>query len=337
MEQNILAVDIGGTKIATAVCTIANGHVTTIQHEASWHSREHQSFDEVVLDWRNRHPKIQLAGVGIGVPGPVNGGFLQQFGRATNLGWQLDAAALSKRFQDVPVYLCNDMESHGWGILGLKDDGAIVLNKGLPGDGCKALIAAGTGLGESIIAWEGKRHIPLGGEGGHSAFSPSTSQEDRLLVWLRKPLGGHVSWERVLGGRDGFRHLTQFHAFDTHIPIPENILREVKDNDDWGPAILQLAASGDPFCDHIVSWYATLYGREASNLAVKCVSRSGVYLGGGIAPRILPWLTKNFMTGFLDKGRFANMLSEMPVYVIVDKMNGLKGAAIGTWNMLRTQ
>lgn len=333
--MDILSIDIGGTKVATAVCRISNGHVTSVQHEASWPSREHASLDEILVQWRELHKDLKLGGIGIGVPGPVSGGFLKQFGRATNLGWNLDSAALKNTFGGQPVYLCNDMESHGWGILGLQDADVVPLNQGHPSAGCKALIAAGTGLGESIIAWSGQRHIPLGGEGGHSAFSPSNEAEDRLLVFLRKKIGGHVSWERILGGRYGFHYLAEFTASEREIELPPALVAATHATDDWGPAIIQLAREGDSFCDDIVSWYATLYGREASNLAVKCVAHAGVYIGGGVAPRILPWLKNHFMQGFTDKGRFSQMLAEMPVYVITDKANGLKGAALGVWHMIK--
>lgn len=332
--MNILAIDIGGTKAATAVCQVSDGRVTDISHEASWPSREHGKLDEIIAKWQKKFPEVKLSGVGIGVPGPVSGGFLKQFGRATNLGWQLDSSSLRTLF-GVPVYLCNDMESHGWGILGLQSTDVVTLNVGKPSLGCKALIAAGTGLGESIIAWSGEHHIPMGGEGGHSAFSPSSEEEDRLLVWLRSELGGHVSWERILGGRYGFRYLAQFRAMDRKVEIPAKLKSIVVDHDDWGAGIIQCADAGDVFCSDILTWYATLYGREASNLAVKCVSHSGMYIGGGIAPRILPTLKKHFMTGFTDKGRFSDMLSEIPVHVIVDKMNGLKGAALGAWHHIK--
>ena len=327
--MDILSIDIGGTKAATAVCRVSEGRIVSVQHEMSWASREHSSLDAIIAKWHAAHPKIKLDGVGIGVPGPVSGGFLKQFGRATNLGWQLDSSQLKQSFGGIPVYLCNDMESHGWGILGLQEKDVVALNRGVPGPGSKALIAAGTGLGESIIAWSGTAHHPVGGEGGHSAFSPSTPMDDRLLVALRKEYEGHVSWERILGGRYGFRHLAEFTATDRGTPLPDALKKATTGIDDWGAAIIQLANSGDSYSNDILTWYATLYGREAGNLAIKCVAHSGIYIGGGIAPRILPWLKSHFMAGFTDKGRFAKMLADMPVYVITDTMNGLKGAALG--------
>lgn len=334
--MDILSIDIGGTKTATAVCHVSNGRIVSVQKEISWPSREHSSLDAIIAKWVDANPDTKLHGLGIGVPGPVNGGFLKQFGRATNLGWQLDSSHLKNLF-GVPVYLCNDMESHGWGILGLQENDVIALNPGVPGPGSKALIAAGTGLGESIIAWSGSTHIPVGGEGGHSAFSPSTPMDDRLLAMLRTEYDGHVSWERVLGGRYGFRHLAMFTAQDRGIALPEALKKSTHGLDDWGAAIIQLAQSGDVFCNDILTWYAMLYGREASNLAVKCVAHSGVYIGGGIAPRILPWLKDHFMRGFTDKGRFAALLAEMPVYIIADSRNGLKGAALGAWHKIISQ
>lgn len=334
--MDILSIDIGGTKAATAVCRVSDGCIVSVKQEMSWASREHSSLDAIIAKWYEANPQTRLDGVGIGVPGPVSGGFLKQFGRATNLGWQLDSSHLKHLF-GVPVYLCNDMESHGWGILGLQENDVVTLNQGVPGPGSKALIAAGTGLGESIIAWSGTSHLPVGGEGGHSAFSPSTPPEDRLLTMLRKEYGGHVSWERILGGRYGFRHLAEFTVLDRGIVLPAALQKATHGLDDWGAAIIQLAASGDAFCDELLTWYATLYGREASNLAIKCVAHAGVYIGGGVAPRILPWLKNHFMSGFTDKGRFASMLAEMPVYIITDTSNGLKGAALGAWHKITSK
>ncbi len=321
--MRVLAIDIGGTKSSVGLCELNGGIVTNVAGLATFQSKKYQSMLDIVDDWQKTHPSLSFSAVGAGVAGPV----LNDKVHLTNLGWDIDASIIGGSL-GVPVRICNDMEAHGWGILGLTPNHIVALNAGISKSGAKALIAAGTGLGESVIGWDGKRNYPLAGEGGHSSFSPTNDVEDKLLTFLRLELGGHVSWERVLGGFDGFRHLTRFLTQNQSTGLPSYVTVLPKEQLDWGAATVVAAESGDPFADKVLTLYASLYGKEASNLALKCVPRGGVYLGGGIAPRILPWLKRGFMAGFKDKGRFSNLLSEIPVSVITDKLNGLKGAAL---------
>lgn len=332
---SILAIDIGGTKTATAICDIQGQRITKTSHHRTWPSLGAASFHDIAQEWVQEHPGLRLDAVGIGIAGPVLGTFPTQTCSVTNLKWTLESSALSSIFGNVPVFLCNDMEAHGWGLISLEPHHKKSLNAATPLPGCKALIAAGTGLGESLIAWDGYRHIPLAGEGGHAAFSPSDERDDRLLLYLRKKLHGHVSWERVLGGRDGFKNLAEFMLQeapqDAHRAFEEQVKHEV----DWGATIIAKANEGDLFCESVLTYYATLYGREAANLAVKCLPYNGLYIGGGIAPRIMPWIEKYFLPAFQDKGRFGSLLQKMPVYVVHEPDNGLRGAAFGAWHKVQ--
>ena len=321
--MRVLAIDIGGTKSAVARCTVADGVVTSVVGLTKFASKDFRSLPDMINGWQEQNPKESFDAIGAGVAGPVVDGHVH----LTNLGWDIDANAVSE-FLNKPFRLCNDMEAHGWGLLGLTDAHRLILNKGTPGPGAKALIAAGTGLGESIIGWNGNDFHPMPGEGGHSSFSPANDLEDELLKFLRHELNGHVSWERVLGGRDGFRYLTRFLSNHRGLHLPTYILELPDSEMDWGPSILKAEAQGDLFAGDLLAIYATLYGREAANLALKCVPRSGIYLGGGIAPRIISALQANFMHGFTDKGRFVELLYSIPVYIIKDDLNGLKGAAL---------
>jgi glucokinase len=321
--MRVLAIDIGGTKSSVGLCELNGGVVTSVTGLANFISRNYRSMLDMIYDWNKSHPGIEFDGVGAGVAGPV----VNKKVYLTNLGWDIDEGAISAALGK-SVRVCNDMEAHGWGILGLTAGQIVSLNMGSQGAGAKALIAAGTGLGESVIGWNGVRHAPMAGEGGHSSFSPTNELEDLLLIFLRKELGGHVSWERVLGGLDGFRYLTKFLAASRGVSLPPFAAGLAAEQLDWGAATISAAEGGDAFANEILALYARLYGREAGNLALKCVPRGGVYLGGGIAPRILPWLSKYFMEGFTDKGRFASLLSGLPVHVIMDGLNGLKGAAL---------
>ena len=321
--MKVLAIDIGGTKSAMGLCDLDAHMVTNVTGLTTFVSKDYRSVLDMISDWQSQFPGWNVSAVGAGVAGPVINGSVH----LTNLGWDINAAEISAAIKK-PFKLCNDMESHGWGILGLTEDSVTVLNKGIHGPGAKALIAAGTGLGESIIGWDGKKNIPMAGEGGHSSFSPTTPLEDELLRFLRGELQGHVSWERILGGLDGFRHLARFLAAQRGEKLPD-YLSELPDHQlDWGRAIVTAGEKDDGFATEVLTLYALLYGKEAANLALKCVPRGGVYIGGGIAPRIMPWLINHFMDGFTDKGRFAGLLSNIPVYVIQDNLNGLKGAAI---------
>lgn len=321
--MRILAIDIGGTKSAMGICQLNGTQVTSIEAFAKLPSSDFTSLPAMIKAWQDKHPSQNFDAIGAGVAGPV----IDSKVHLTNLGWNIDAETITQSFKK-PFRICNDMESHGWGIIGLDGSQRLIINQGRAAPGPMALIAAGTGLGESIIGWNGKTHHPMAGEGGHASFSPTNELEDELLAFLRRDLKGHVSWERILGGRDGFRHLSRFIADHRGIKLPGYLSDLPPTKVDWGEAIITADGTGDPFAQDVLALYSTLYGREAANLALKCVPRSGVYLGGGIAPKITSALKENFMHGFADKGRFAELLRSVPVFVIIDDMNGLKGAAI---------
>ncbi len=321
--MKILAIDIGGTKSALGQCTIEGTKVTKILGLTKFASSDFRSLPSMVTTWCKQNPELKFDAIGAGVAGPVIDGRVH----LTNLGWSIDSDEMEHTFH-TPFKICNDMESHGWGLLGLEASGKFTINPGSPGPGAMALIAAGTGLGEAIIGWNGKTHHPMPGEGGHASFSPTNPIEDELLLYLRREYPEHVSWERVLGGRDGFRNLSRFLAGHRKTELPAYLGSLPSSQFDWGEPIIKANAAGDPFASDVVALYATLYGREAANLAVKCVPRQGVFLGGGVAPRISNDLQKYFMRGFTDKGRFSELLKSIPVFVIMDDVNGLKGAAI---------
>lgn len=321
--MKILAIDIGGTKSAFGICHLDANRVTSVSCLTKLPSSDFKSLPAMISTWLEQFPGQSFDAIGAGVAGPVMDGRVH----LTNLGWDIDSASISKAFAK-PFRVCNDMESHGWGIIGLGDKQKICINPGHPAPGPMALIAAGTGLGESIIGWNGKHNHPMPGEGGHSSFSPTNPFEDELLLFLRRELPGHVSWERVLGGKDGFRHLSRFLANHRGTTLPQYLADLPTAQIDWGESVILADSRGDPFAKDVLAIYATLYGREAANLALKCMPRSGVYIGGGIAPRITPAIRESFMRGFADKGRFCDILKTLPVYIVNDELNGLKGAAI---------
>jgi glucokinase len=190
-----------------------------------------------------------------------------------------------------------------------------------------AVIAAGTGLGEAMLYWDGQHHHPLASEGGHADFAPQTDQEIELLKYLRAKCGGHVSYERVLSG-PGFSNVYTFLRDRGYYPEPPWLAEKLQGGNP-NVIITQLGLAGeDPLCVATLDLFCTLYGAEAGNLALKCVAVGGVFVGGGIAPKILPALQKGgFLRGFTDKGRFSELVKSIEVSVALNPRAPLLGAA----------
>ena len=185
--------------------------------------------------------------------------------------------------------------------------------------------AAGTGLGEGILYWDGKQHHPIATEGGHVDLAPRTDQEIELLCYLRQKFAGRVSYERVLSG-PGIHAVYSFLRDSGHVAEPSWLVEKLRSGDP-SETISQLAVAGeDPLCVAALDLFCTIYGAEAGNLALKCMAVGGVFVGGGIAPKILPLLEKeNFMQGFTDKGRFADLLGSIRVSVAFEPACSLGG------------
>jgi glucokinase len=247
--------------------------------------------------------------------------------RTTNLPWVVDADELESRSGIPTVALLNDLEATGWGVSALEQSQVVVLNPGRPdAAGNGAVIAAGTGLGEGGIYWNGSEARPFACEGGHASFSPTDELGDRLLQFLRH-LHGHVSWERVLSG-PGLADLFRFMVLEAGESEPDWFL-EADHAGDPVPAVSEMALEGR--CEisvRTLELFARLYGEEAGNLALKVMATGGVWVGGGIAPRIRRFLEDGaFMDGFLAKGRMRPLLESMPVRIALDDRAALFGAA----------
>ena len=263
-----------------------------------------------------------LAAACFGVAGPVAGARVE----TTNLPWVIDAAALAQAL-GTRVFLLNDLEALAYGVSVLVDDGSVVLNAGAAeAHGPRAIIAAGTGLGEAGLVWNERRWLAVASEGGHADFAPRNEREIALLRHLQGTYG-HVSYERVLSG-----------------PGLTNVFEYLRDVEQRAvpPALAQAYAAGDPaaaittaaLADEAViastalDMFVAIYGAEAGNWALKLKATGGVWVGGGIAPKILPKLEDGtFLAAFLDKGRFADFLARVPVHVVVAKDTTLYGTA----------
>jgi glucokinase len=319
----IMAGDIGGTKTVIAHYDESANSLRQLR-VATFRSREHSSLEEILAAYRKDSPHLCVRAGCFGVAGTVLDGKC----RTTNLPWELDEQVLAQALGAERVILLNDLEAAGYGMLHLSPEELCVLNPGRSPvrKGHAAVIAAGTGLGESILCWDGQRYHPMASEGGHVDFAPRTDQEIELLRYLRAKVGGRVSIERVLSG-PGFYDLYCFLRDSGHAPEPPALAHRLQGLDP-DPLITQLALAGeDPLCVATLELFATLYGVEAGNLALKCLP-SRVFIGGGIAPKILPMLQGgNFLRGFTDKGRFSELMKDIAVSVALNPAAPLIGAA----------
>lgn len=319
----ILAGDIGGTKTLLALFRHGANGLETVR-EQSYASTSHAQFDSLMHAFVGTDTVTAAC---FGVAGPVRDGVC----RATNLPWVLEETTLSGGLGGAPVRLLNDLQAAALGMLRLPAGQYVELNplaSTQARSGTTAVIAAGTGLGEAILYWDGQRYHALPTEGGHCDFAPNTPLEDALLVWLRSQLGGHVSYERILSG-SGFSLLYRFLRDSSHAAESAGTAARMAAAPDANAVVTELGLAGeDALCVEALRLFARIYGAEAGNLALKCLAGGGVWVGGGIAPKILPALREGaFLEGFLDKGRFRALLESLPVRVALEPRAPLIGAA----------
>ncbi|WP_305909854.1 glucokinase [Methylomarinum sp. Ch1-1] len=322
----ILAGDIGGTKTVLALYGRNNQGELQCEFEQTYFSAEYPHFHDILSVFIPADTTLNAACFGIA--GPI----VEQRCQITNLPWLIDAAELSIKLRCNRVKLLNDLEATAIGMLNIPSEDLVELNPSAQRQqGNIAVIAAGTGLGEAILYWDGQRHHPMATEGGHCDFAPQTQQQDLLLSYLRKQFNGHVSWERVLSGA-GFGHLYDFLVDINYAPACPAVPAANSVNalsDDRNAIISRLGLNvEDRGCAEALRLFVELYGAEAGNLALKCLATGGVYIGGGIAPKIRPVLENgDFLRAFSDKGRFQTLLSGLSVKLSLNPNTALIGAA----------
>jgi glucokinase len=326
----ILAGDVGGTKVHLALYNFGEGRLKSIR-EQKFPAADFASLDEVVHKFLadeeggDPHVREEIAAACFGVPGPVREGRL----KLTNLPWTLDVHDLAKSLGIQHIFLINDLEATGYGIPELAPNSIFTLHPGEASSvGHRGLIAAGTGLGQALLIWDGKsRHVPIPSEGGHCDFAPRTDREVRLFEHLRRTLNGRVSWERVVSGL-GIKNVYAYLRDDEKMEEPA-WLRDRLENEDPNAVIGGCAEDGSSsICFDTMQLFSAAYGAEAGNIALKVLALGGIYLGGGIAPKILKTLGNGtFTEAFLDKGRLSPLLQSIPVHVILDDTCALLGAA----------
>jgi glucokinase len=319
----ILAGDIGGTKTNLALFEIKEEKLT-IHAQTQFASRDYTSFSDVIHAFKKQHILSAIDSACFGVAGPVIDGRC----KTTNLPWDIASSELQNTLGTSKVHLLNDLEATAYGMLYLDENEFVHLNPSSTNtQGNRAVIAAGTGLGEAMLYFDGTSYHPIGSEGGHTDFAPVTAQQDALLSWLRKRYPEHVSFERILSG-PGIYTLYQFLSESGFAPQPASMLNIAPTQDRSAMISTCALKEKDPLCVETLKLFAEIYGAEAGNLALKSMSLGGVYIGGGIAPKILPFLqNQNFMNAFTAKGRFENMLREMQVKVSLNQETALFGAA----------
>jgi len=317
----ILAGDIGGTKTRLALFRVNEKQRKPVRRQ-TFSSRDYPSLEAILQEWlKGRTRLIRVAC--FGVAGPVINGRCE----TTNLPWIIDAKQISKRFGIASVSLLNDLQAMAYGALHLAEEEYFVLNQGQPDSyGNKAVVAAGTGLGEAILFWNGAEYQASASEGGHGDFAPRSSMEIKLLEYLWKQFT-HVSCERILSG-PGLVHIYEFLKEMDQSEGPSWLASRLKEKDPAAVITEAALAGTDKLCVRAVDQFVSLYGAEAGNLALKALATGGVYIGGGIAPKILGKLRSGeFMKAFTDKGRYSSLMGRIPVQVILNEETGLLGAA----------
>ena len=319
----ILAGDIGGTKTNLALFEYKDNRLS-VHAQHHFPSREFSTLDEVITLFKEKTSMPHIDAACFGIAGPVIEGRC----RTTNLPWDITTSGLQEHLGIQKIRLLNDLETTAYGMLYLPDDEFVDLNpKARVKDGNRAVIAAGTGLGEAMLYYDGNAYHPIGSEGGHSDFAPLTPQQDALLQWMRNRYPGHVSFERILSG-PGIYTLYEF-LVESGFSAEPNSMLNIPEGKDRSAMVSECALKEhDPLCMEALRLFAEIYGAEAGNLALKTMSLGGVYVGGGIAPKILPVLSNNhFMNGFLSKGRFNELLQAMQVKISLNSETALLGAA----------
>jgi glucokinase len=317
----ILAGDIGGTNARLAFFDLQGGRFNLVSASV-FPSRHYAGLDKIVTEFVSSS-NVQPDTACFGIAGPVRDGRVE----ASNLPWIVESKRLAEELNIEKALLINDLEATAWGIAALDAKDVVTLNKiKLPPIGNQSVIAAGTGLGEAGLYWDGRQYHIFASEGGHADFAPRNDLEVELFCHLTKRFG-HVSYERILSG-PGLVNVYDF-LRDTKRGTEQKWLLDEMSQEDPAAAISRAGIAGkDPLSEQAVDIFVSVYGAEAGNLALKTKSTGGLYLAGGIAPKMLPKLTEPpFMHAFFEKGRMRGLMESIAVHVITNDKLALLGAA----------
>ena len=318
ISATVLAGDVGGTKTNIALYKIDKG-VFTLQRQQRYVSKDHRSLEDIIHDFSGDALPDRICAA---VAGPV----IKGKSKLTNLSWTLDCEAMSASLQR-PVSFINDLEATAYGLAGLKEEERALIAPGDAGaEGNIAILAPGTGLGEAGLYWDGQAYHPFATEGGHSDFAPRTDMDLELFKYLRGQFG-HVSWERVVSGM-GIKTLYQFCTHARKEKAPDWLVQRMEKEDP--AAVISEAAMKreDPVCAEVMDLFVRFLATEASSLVLKMMATGGLYLAGGIPPKILPLIqNENWEKNFDNNGRMHDLSEKVPVYVVLNDKMALMGAA----------
>ena len=340
MARYVLAGDVGGTKTDLALYALPKSRAAAkparrhraenagaapgleLVREATVPSKGRGGLEEILESFLATGKEKPVAAA-FGIPGPV----IDEVVVTTNLPWRIDAKGVGKAIGTRHVRLMNDLETTAFGALFLAPDELEALQPGKSRRGNRAVIAAGTGLGQAFLHWNGRTHVPSATEGGHADFAPRDDREMELLRFLRQKFG-RVSWERVVSGM-GLANLWEFATTHEKRSPGDAVRKRLAAGDDVGAVIGEAAVAGsDPLCAEVVDWFVRLYGAQAGNLALTVMATGGVYVGGGIVGKLLPRVRGGgFLAAFRAKGRYEAFMEEIPVRVILNPRCSRLGAA----------
>jgi glucokinase len=320
--MHILAGDIGGTNTRITLYNAQSPTCFEPVQEENYASPAFDGLEAILQRFLNSSSSSTVQRACFGIAGPV----IDQVCEATNLPWRISATEIQVKFGFDTVWLLNDLEANAWGIEALPEKDLFQLSSGSSSGGNRSIISAGTGLGEAGLYWDGNDYRPFPSEGGHSDFSPTTDLEFKLFAWLAAQFG-HVSWERLVSG-PGLENIYRF-LLQHHGQSEPDWLQQESSDDDFAPLISEAALNeSDPIAIESLDLFISLYGREAGNHALKLMATGGVFLGGGIAPKILTRLNRGgFLDAFQDKGRMRPLMESMPIHIILNDNAALLGAA----------
>ncbi len=319
----VLAGDVGGTKTQLAIVDV-EPTMCRILFERRYASAEFADLGLMIEQFLAAAGTREPDRACFGVAGTVNGNRCM----AVNLPWRIDATQIGHQIGIDRTRIINDFLALGYGLEHLEPEDLAPLQTGRADPrGPKALLGAGTGLGESFLLWSGTRYMVHATEGGHADFAAQDEIQDRLLAWLRKQFGGHVSWERVVSG-PGLAGVYRFLVESGTAKESAAVKGELAKGEPARVISAHALAGDDPACVQALDIFCSAYGAEAGNLALKVLATGGVYVAGGIAPAILSKLKQgSFIQAFRAKGRFASWLEAIPVHVIHKKNVAVLGAA----------
>ena len=315
-----LAGDIGGTKTHLAIYKKEGSKVVCVR-EKKFPSQKYPNLRSIVKEFLLEEVVKKAC---FGIAGPVRNGK----SHATNLPWVVDTEVLSTTFNIEKVSLINDLEANAYGVKELSKEELFELNKGDPdGVGNQAIISAGTGLGEAGIFFDGNRYYPFACEGGHSDFAPRSPVEDELLIYLREKFT-HVSYERILSG-PGLYNVYEFVVKTKKKVEDQAVFDEIKAGDSAKLITEKGMSNASEACAYTLELFVSIYGAEVGNMALKMLAFGGIFIGGGIAPKILSVIKKgSFLASFKEKGRFSGLLESIPIHVILNDNTALLGAMV---------